>query len=76
MTIEKALELVKINASEITPDKKKGCEDCVLFGTYKNEQISVYESRGNFVIELGIGQKMYRVYKDSGQVEDFEIIVA
>ena len=76
MTKEEALRLAKIDASKIIHDEKEEHDDCVLFGTYKNEQIGMYDSGDNFVIGLGIGRKMYRVYKDSGKVEEFKIIVA
>lgn len=76
MTIEEALELIKINVAEIIHDEKEECDDCVLFGTYKNEQIDMYDNGDNFVIGLGIGQKNYRVYKNSRKVEEFKIIIA
>lgn len=76
MTIEEALELIKINVAEIIHDEKEERDDCVLFGTYKNEQIDMYDNGDNFVIGLGIGQKNYRVYKNSRKVEEFKIIIA
>ena len=76
MTKEEALKLVKIDASKIIHDEKEEFDDCVVFGTYKNEQIDMYDNGDNFVIGLGIGRKNYKIYKDTGKLEEFKIIVA
>ncbi len=76
MTKEEALKLAKIDASKIIHDEKEEFDDCVVFGTYKNEQIDMYDNGDNFVIGLGIGRKNYKIYKDTGKLEEFKIIVA
>ncbi|MBQ7167166.1 MAG: hypothetical protein IJR93_09510 [Treponema sp.] len=76
MTVEKALELAGIDSTKIVHNAKEEGKECVVFGTYLGEQIDVYDNSDTFVIGLGVGRKNYRVFKDSGKVEEFRIIVA
>jgi len=76
MTKEEALELAKIDASKIIHDEKEEYNDCVVFGTYNNEQIDMYDNGDSFVVGLGIGRKNYRIDKGTRKVEEFKIIVA
>lgn len=56
--------------------KKKNSMIVLFFGIYKNEQIDMFDNGDNFVIGLGIGRKNYKIYKDTGKLEEFKIIVA
>ena len=76
MTKEEALELAKIDVSKIIHDEKEECNDCVVFGTYNNEQIDMYDNGDSFVVGLGTGRKNYRIDKGTRKVEEFKIIVA
>ncbi|MBP5451749.1 MAG: hypothetical protein J6Y16_05890 [Treponema sp.] len=76
MTKEEALKLAEIDVSKIIHDEKEEDDYYVVDGTYQGEQIMVCDDSDKFFIGLGIGRKNYRVYKDTGKIEEFKIIVA
>ena len=76
MTKEEALKLAEIDVSKIIHDEKEEDDSYVVDGTYQGEQIMVCDDSDKFFIGLGIGRKNYRVYKDTGKIEEFKIIVA
>ena len=76
MTKEEALKLAGIDVSKIIHDEKEEDSYYVVFGTYQDEQIMMSDDYKYFSLSLGIGNKCYKIFKDSGKIKKIKTIVA